>query len=248
MKRFTTILLFAGLFSLLGSVASGQMSGTYTVDPASTGGFAAREFTSINAATDSLEHQGISAAVTINIADGDYNEQVNLTNVTGTSAANTLTFQSASGDSSAVIVKYSSPSDPNYTWIISNADYVTIKQLSLLALNASYGRLLNVNGSVTNLTVENCQFLGYNTTSNYDSHTLLWSYDDPTDNILIQNNLFLNGAYGIKWDRYSSGQYGNGLQVINNTFKGQREFGIYMKLQNAPLIKNNSNCLATSQK
>ena len=123
MKRFTTIFSLAFTLILPGLIASGQMNGTYTVDPASSGGFAAKEFTSIKASVDSLLSLGVDGAVTVNIADGEYTEQVNLSAaISGSSASNTITFQSASGDSSAVIVKFSASSGSNYVWRIPSVE------------------------------------------------------------------------------------------------------------------------------
>lgn len=75
-----------------------QMSGTYSI------GGVSPDFATIQDACDSLKAVGVSGAVVLNIADGVYSEDVLLDSVIGVSSSNTITFQSASSDSSLVSV------------------------------------------------------------------------------------------------------------------------------------------------
>ena len=243
MKRLTSIALIFSLAILLSTRILGQMTGTYTVDPLSTGGFAAKEFTSVKAAVDSLLLQGISGAVIINIADGEYTEQINMSHaITGSSAANTITFQSESGDSSKVIIKWNSTSSAlNYVWLSTDPDYIIFRDLTFQALNSTYGILINIDGTSTNILVEHCRFIGYPTTAGYsDEHVLIRSFNDPTDKITIQNNFFQNCTVGVHFRGVNSSTLSPGLRILNNVFAGQREAAVYLQYQNAPVVNGNN--------
>ena len=132
-----------------------QLKGTYTIDK--TGGtFPTKNCKSFNEAVDSLESQGVSGAVIFNVVDDTYNEQVVITQISGASSDNTITFQSESLDSTAVILTYSS-SDYSYNWTLrlNGADYVTIRKMTLAATGATYGRIININGTARYDTIEN---------------------------------------------------------------------------------------------
>ncbi|MCK4699825.1 MAG: hypothetical protein KAT38_05810, partial [Bacteroidales bacterium] len=197
-----------------------QLSGTYTIDPAG-GNFAANNCKSFTEAVDSLISQGISGAVTFNVADGTYNETFVLNEIIGSSVSNTITFQSQSQDSTKVIVNYTTSTNNRFVFQINGTDYVTFKQLTFQSLGSDYPIVLNINLTATNIIIENCRFIGYNTTSSYDYYTLIFSYDDQTDNILIQNNTFSNGSFGVRIEGYNSSTLSTGTQILNNEFIDQ---------------------------
>lgn len=78
------------LTCLLAAQVSAQMSGTYTVDPAGSG---ARTFNSLNAASHALATQGVSGAVTIQVADGVYPETWVIAPIPGASATRRVTLR-----------------------------------------------------------------------------------------------------------------------------------------------------------
>ena len=98
--------LTAVLVSVFSFQSFAQLTGTYTINPAG-GSFATKNCKSFGEAVDSLESQGVSGAVTFNVADGTYNERVTISQaIDGASAVNTITFQSQSLDSTAVVITY----------------------------------------------------------------------------------------------------------------------------------------------
>ena len=213
-----------------------QLSGTYTIDPAIDD---PTNFKTFSTAADALITEGINGPVVFNVADGTYEETFRLNEISGSSAINTITFQSQSQDSSKVKIKYTTSSSNQWVFQLDSTDYITFKQLSFQSLGSDYPRVLNINGTATNITIENCRFTGYNTTSSYDYYALLFSYDDITDNILIQNNVFSNGSFGVRIEGYNSSTLSTGTQILNNEFTDQSQHAIYLEYQDAPIANFN---------
>ncbi|MDF1673742.1 MAG: right-handed parallel beta-helix repeat-containing protein [Vicingaceae bacterium] len=123
------------LFSMLliGGNASAQLSGTYSVY--GTGAYAP----SIQNACDSLMMHGQSGPVVFEIADSLMaDEAVTLTAVAGNSMTNTITFTSASADSSKVSVV----STTGNTFNITGVDYISFTHLTL-GYNGAFGNTVN---------------------------------------------------------------------------------------------------------
>ncbi|NQV52397.1 MAG: hypothetical protein HQ500_04400, partial [Flavobacteriales bacterium] len=78
MKRIL-LSLVAGFVSLSGFA---QLSGTYTIDPNGSG---PTNFTTWNAAVTALETSGVNGAVTMNVSDDTFNENVQLDAIPGSS-------------------------------------------------------------------------------------------------------------------------------------------------------------------
>jgi pectin methylesterase-like acyl-CoA thioesterase len=74
------------------------LCGTYTI------GGSNPSFDTFNDAVSSLANAGISCPVTFKVRNGTYSEQVEVNQIEGSSATNTVTFESESKDSSLVIL------------------------------------------------------------------------------------------------------------------------------------------------
>src|SRR5688572_27857173 len=90
------LLLAASLLLGFGSFAQPPctvLNGSYTINKNAAA--SATNFTSFTSAAAALSTCGVNGAVTITVApnSGPYNEQVTLPAITGTSAANTVTFE-----------------------------------------------------------------------------------------------------------------------------------------------------------
>jgi hypothetical protein len=101
-----------------------------------------------------------------NVRPGTYNEQITLTDIAGTSAINTVTFQSENGNKNDVNMTFSATSTAN-NWVVNlnGAKFVTFRNMTVTALGSSYGIAVNVDGSSTDDTFENCELVSPNTNS-----------------------------------------------------------------------------------
>src|SRR4051812_3506333 len=77
------------------------LSGQFTIGSGENADFA-----TITDATNALKCGGVSGPVTFLVEDGTYNEKVMLSSIPGTSAFNTVTFESKSGTNTGVVVSY----------------------------------------------------------------------------------------------------------------------------------------------
>ncbi|MEM6646875.1 MAG: hypothetical protein AAF730_11540, partial [Bacteroidota bacterium] len=150
MKRTATLvvlLIFCGLPS-----AWAQLAGTYTI------GGTSPDYATFAAAAADLNTNGVSGAVIFDVRTGTYTEQLTLGAVTGTSATNTITFQSESGTASDVTLQFTpTSSSDNWTVQLIDTDHVIIQNLTLLSGGSvtSNRRVVELEG-----TLEGVSFLG----------------------------------------------------------------------------------------
>ena len=219
---------------MINNLAMG-LSGTYTI------GGASPDFVDFNDAVDSLNMVGVAGAVVFDVRDGVYNEQVVLTEITGTSATNTVTFQSESGDSSLVTLTYSANNTNNYTLQLDGADWLIFKNLTLEATHPSYGHVLDLRNSANNNRFENCELQGYNTTGTSADLAVVYS---PFSNVedefnVFQNNLLLNGSSGFYWVGNSQTGLEAGNEFDNNRIENSQATAMYLYYQDAIQVRDN---------
>ena len=77
-----------------------QLCGTYTI------GGTSPDFVSFGDAVSALNAAGVGCPVVFKVRDGVYNEQLKIFDVLGSSAVNTIRFESESGDSTKVDLNY----------------------------------------------------------------------------------------------------------------------------------------------
>ncbi|HHZ64808.1 MAG TPA: PKD domain-containing protein, partial [Flavobacteriales bacterium] len=153
-------------------------------------------------------------AVTFNIRDGVYIEQLQLNSITGSSDSTHIIFQSESGDSSAVIWSFASTRvDSNYTLFLNSTDYITLSNLTFSATGSSFSRAV-VFDDADSLTFNNNAFLGNSNAQNSNTdQDLVYAQNATGDDVQFLNNRFDGGDYALYWD--NSG-YGQGCVVDNN--------------------------------
>ena len=209
------LVVFAALIMV--TAAQAQLSGTYTINPANAA--SSSNYTSFNDADSDLTFgsrangavpngKGVKGPVIFNVADGVYNEQDSFCQIAGTSPTNTITFQSASLDSSKVIWTY--PASPfsfrNYTVLLENTSNVIFKSLTLQRSGSdSFGIVVNIhsNSAITQYGFLNNRIIGV---SNNSPISKSYIFDDSltkacvigntypyTSKIIFKNNYFKNG-------------------------------------------------------
>ena len=94
------------------------ISGTYTIGVSGN-------YTTVSAAIAAITTNGIDGPVIFNILNGSYNEQVEIGEITGASATNTITIQSQSGNANDVIISFSSINyNPNYVFKLADTGHL----------------------------------------------------------------------------------------------------------------------------
>jgi len=133
--------------------ANAALCGTYTIggiDP---------NFTSFSEAVMFLNNAGITCPVTFRIRNGTYNEQIEISSISGSSPANTVTFESESGDSSGVVLQFGENTGISNTILFINAHYVSFKKMTIM--RSSGQNVLDLTTGTSNIEISNCQLFLY---------------------------------------------------------------------------------------
>ncbi|MBK7652668.1 MAG: hypothetical protein IPJ20_20630 [Flammeovirgaceae bacterium] len=153
------------------------LSGNYTVGVGQT-------YTTINAAITAMKVNGINGAVTFLLRTQTFNEQFILPSISGSSATNTITFQSQTGNAADVILKFTaSASGTNYVAQLSNESFVTFKNLSFKPDVDIYNRAIQVVNRADNLTFENLRITLLPTTSGTEERAAILLRPSLSSNI-----------------------------------------------------------------
>ncbi|GAA4335373.1 PKD-like domain-containing protein [Flaviaesturariibacter amylovorans] len=142
--------------------------GTYTV------GGTTPDFADLQQASSALSRGGVSCPVILNIRNGEYSGTTQFAAIPGTSALNTVTVQSESGDSSAVVL--STPYDFSFNGYIirlKGASHIQFKGLTFTRRPFSFytqgfltSLILMDSTSGQHISVSNCYFKALGTTMN----------------------------------------------------------------------------------
>jgi PKD repeat protein len=187
MKNYLRLaILFSFILNCV--TARAGLSGTYTIDPSKAA--SSTNYTSITGATNALSSSGASGPVIFNIADGIYNEGINLSSP---SISGSVTFQSASGDSTKVIIQYLN---------FYNVNNITVKKITV---KSSSNSTVVLNGGNIVL-MDNLFFNNFIWPGNNYSYPGCIVLSFNTQVALLNNNITCSGWAGIP-----------GISVNNNT-------------------------------
>jgi len=216
-----------------------QLNGNYTIDRSKP--VSSRNYHSFISAINDLDYAyradsgtvngpGVSGPVVFNVADGIYQGNFIIPYIKGDSTINTLTFQSASGDSSKVIL-VDSVADSDYIVELNAAQYVTLKQLSFVRPNGGDVIYLYSNSNHINLVSD-----VFNAGDNISSAVM----DDHNygERNTFSNNYFINAANGIDLVN-TSGILDSDIVIQKNTFGN---------VNNAIFINQSRNLIITDNK
>jgi hypothetical protein len=205
--------------------AQAQLSGTYTV------GGTSPDYSTLSAAISDLNSSGVSGAVVFNIRDGVHSGSSwrgTIGNVAGASSANTITFQSQSGNKANCVLQPSGTSSANYVFYLNNAKYVTIKNLTLNNTGSTYGCDIRLAGSASYNTVENCVLQGHtgNSTSTNKARIYATSFSSGINNTFRGNNIE-RGSYGVYLRGSNTSSTTNGHVFEDNVFDQNYYYSFY---------------------
>ena len=193
---------------------AGLLCGTYTI------GGVNPDFASFTEAVNVLNTAGISCPVVFKVRDGEYFEQVALKDIPGASAQNTITFESESGDSTAVILRYEGPT---ITLNLKNASYINFRRIGFKG-----DQLFMADEQSHHISIQHCYFQD----GNWQIGILNKSHD-----IQILNNTFMGGNHGVVVN--------NGLDLPSNIEIKENEFiiqgtaSVYTSYTKQVLIEGN---------
>ncbi|NOZ46889.1 MAG: hypothetical protein GXO79_08910, partial [Chlorobi bacterium] len=232
-RIFGVSLILALFIIVTHGYSQNPLNGTYTVGQGGTPGYE-----TIVKATDSLETNGVDGPVTMNILSGNYYEQISLNAISGTSAVNTVTFQSEAQDVDSVMIYYTGAYSSEWVFGLFGCSYVTLQYLTIYNDASSYSRCIRFDGTSQYNTITNNQLIGASGTPTSDSEALLSFRDDDVTGLEISNNLFQNGSYSIYFDGYYTTS--TDVKINNNVSNSYRGFYLY-KQQSVEINGNTIN-------
>jgi len=210
------------------------LSGNYTIG---SGG----NFTTLDSLRTALLINGISGPVTFNFLAGTYSEQLDLGSISGVSASNTVTFQSADAHSDSVIWENTSNScSYNYVLRLNGTDHVALKHITFKNINSSYSRKLELVGITDSISVDSCSFLGKENAGSSNNHSSILGNSNDAQGLTIKNSTFTyGGSYAVTLSSDNSTSSPTGLEITNNTFTNTYS-GIYARYYDAATIRGNT--------
>jgi hypothetical protein len=215
----------------------GPMNGTFVIDMNGSG-----DFLSFSDAIASLDFLGVDGPVVFNILPGTYLEKPIIPEITGTSITNTITFQSANGDSTSVILTNNNSSySENYTLKLDGADHFNFKNITITTnVGWTYGRLVEIDNSANYNHFENCIIQGIPYNSNSTNYCLVYSDAGDDEYCSFVNNRFTGGSHAIYLRGSSQFNSEEGLQIINNEILSFSYRGIMAQYQENSLVEGNT--------
>ncbi|MCD6566583.1 MAG: T9SS type A sorting domain-containing protein [Bacteroidales bacterium] len=192
------------------------------------------DFESFTEAVDTITPVGISGPVTFKVESGTYNEQFVITAIPEVTETNTITFQSASGDSMDVILQFDATASENYTVKMDSCSFITFQNMTIKALDITYARVIEFAGGASNNTLSNNVLEGLGTTN-----AVVYSIGDQDNSNLFEYNLIIGGKIGIQMFGESASLLESGTEITGNVFENQFSGSILLKFNNAPLVLNN---------
>lgn len=212
-----------------------SMSGVYTI------GGISPNFNTFAQAVSAMGTAGLAGAVTFNVRNGVYNEQVNLTPVSGISAVNTVTFQAESGNRNQVVLNYAATSAAdNYVVQFNGASYFRFKNMTLTASgNGSYGTVALFNNSASNDSIHNCRLVSRTTTSTTTDFAVVNINNTRCDYISVTGSSLLNGSFGVYAQSNILSNYMLNTNLSNDSIVDQYYVGVNLNSVNTSTVQNN---------
>lgn len=221
------------------SMVQSCLNGTYTIGKPANGTF---DFPSFTAAKIALANAGVCGHVIFDVDSGIYNEQVIFNSIPGAGPNSTITFKSATGDSSLVIWQYQPTSTTdNYIVKWDGVKYLTLKQMTLKITNTTsgtYGTVLDLTAGAARNKLLNCVLISPVSTS--ASANPIYLNGTNVHYNTFENNILKNGYYGIRLYGVGSSNLSKGNKFINNTVQDFSYTGMYFYYQDSLEVIGNT--------
>lgn len=199
------------------------LSGVYTL------GGNTSDFTNFADLTTTLERNGLAGAITIKVRAGQYEENVVIKNVPGSSAEHTILIQAEDDDPTSVILTAVIDGSIYEVLRLERMKYLTLRSLSFIPQGRSYRTLYFYENCVF-IQIENCRIA---TPQGGEALVIVDSYDYPfgnSRNIHIENNIFTGVGDAIELSHKNRSltvaDRSHSVTIIDNQFKN---IGIALK-------------------
>ena len=199
------------------------MSGVYTI------GGTTPDFATFTEAVAAVELAGIKDSVLFKVRNGTYTEQIEINQIYGAMAKNSVIFESESKDSTKVILQYNSASySNNYVVYLNNVSGISFRKMTLQNNSSYYRNTVRILNGSKYIRFENNILQNSDSTSTSSYSALIYSEYNSGKELHFLRNVFNKGSMGIYIYGNSSG-FENILMVKNNIFKKQSYVPAYFE-------------------
>ena len=208
------------------------LNGSYTIG---LGG----DYVSFALAAADLNTEGVCGPVVFEVLTGVYDDAFTLTDLAGTSAINSITFQSQSGNPADVVLQSAGFSD---VIVLHNTDYVTFKDLTISYSGTGAYSVIELQDDSDYTTVTNCVLNGGSSTSTTNAHALIYANEtilaNQCDNFTLENSTLNGAANGVYFVNSNANNVGS--RITENNFTNQFRNGIYLDEFDAVEVLDNT--------
>ena len=223
--------------SLIITIYAG-MSGAYSI-----GDTGALNFQSFNNAISAMSSRGICGALTFNVSDGTYNEQITLAQLPGMGSSNPVIFQSVSGDSTTVVVRLPSSSatgNNNAAIQLAGADYVTFKGITFQRTGTNtISQVLHILNNSNYNTFTNCQMINVVVSTNNTTGVNIWSDQSQDNHNSFLYNYVKFGTYNMLYLGVST-SHESGTVIEGNVFDSAYSNLVQISYNDGAIVKGNT--------
>ncbi len=236
--------------SLIMGPVCAALAGNYIID-SSASAQTATTFTSVSAAANALSCGGITGPVNFEVLQGTYIGQVDISNVSGVSAINTIEFNGGNGNAASRILSFGATTTNSlHTLRVNNTQFVTLRNLTIRGTGASFGWPLHLLNNTSNTRIKNCiiDFIGNGLNGTSDNYVGIvmnnWSASaSPTNSSSSSINVEIdsNTIRGANSSVYLVGN-GNNTNIFfrNNTLDSANFYGLYAQSLVGAKMNNNT--------
>jgi hypothetical protein len=195
------------------------------------------DYATVAAAVSALTCGGVSGPVTFLLADGTYTDKIELSAIAGTSAQNTVTFESAKGTNSDVVLTCAAL-DGAATVKLDGSAFVSFENLTIDNKTGNTGNAVRIDGAAQNIKFKNVVFNGSERSITGANNAVIYSTAGAAKtNLSFEDCEVNNGSVGI----YKGGATAadSRTTITGTLFFNQYESAISMTNEIAPSITNN---------
>ncbi|OIP01569.1 MAG: hypothetical protein AUJ98_03940 [Bacteroidetes bacterium CG2_30_33_31] len=209
------------------------MNGVYTI------GDTTKDYQSFQGALNAVNTAGICGHVTFLVDSGTYIGKVELLPIAGMDTGNTITFRSATGDSTDVVIEYSGSSSADASTLKFNgSSYYTFQKMTIKATGSSYAYGVEMTGGAKHNAVENCRIICSVNSSSYARPVVIYGGTVNEFNT-IKNNILQGGYYGMYVYGVGTASLARANIIEGNDISGFYYYGIMVYYQDSVQVIGN---------
>jgi len=212
-------------------------SGDIVVGPGHT-------YESLQSIIDDLKIRGISSNVWLRLTPGIHDEQAELVTIPGSGPDKKINITTPlifPATDSVVLRNDASGADDNYILKLTGADFISIKGITFHADNATYSRIIELNGGADSVTISNNKFNANSYSGNDGRKASIISENGYYVQRLVENNTFYGNSYGILMTGVSAYfEFSNGAIIQGNSMHNLGYTGINLQTHHSPVVKDNN--------